>query len=279
MWAFLARIRAANGLALLVALEGYAAILLWSNQQPRDALGRWLERMDGSDAWLAPVAYPLLALILVLFGVVHVGGLRGADLGWRRTAAMQAAVATVLFWLFSQVALRFLGARDDGRLGGLDWTTLPSSYLVTSFLVHVLGSALAEETFFRGILLPQVYLRCARVVPRALALALAIVVSNALFLLSHVPVLWSQPTLDPGLAGQLLWIGGFGAILTVVFLVSRNVFLCVGLHALWNSRPAVFAVRWEDQEAIWYGLTAVLVVGWGVVEPLRRSSLREQLLR
>jgi membrane protease YdiL (CAAX protease family) len=128
-----------------------------------------------------------------------------------------------------------------------------------AYFSQLLGNALAEETLMRGILLPQVYIRLARVVSRGAALGGAVVLNLALAVVYHVPG-YSLNLAGGELIEGLWFVFQFNAFLLAVFLVTRNLFACVGLHALWNVRPMTLEVAWQLQDAAWWVCTALLVV-------------------
>jgi CAAX protease family protein len=281
MWVSLERVRPASGLAMFLALEAYLAVLLWSNREPTDAVGRFIARVDvatsgSTTGWFLPLVFPLVALGLVAYACLHLGGIRAVDFGWRRSAVVPALALTFLFWACGQALLRYLEARADREpTPDVFWQEARTSVLV-GLLVQLLGNALVEETFFRGLLLPQVFLRSARRMPRSVALAVATSTSVALFTISHVPRLVNERAFTE-LAEPLAVIALFGLLLSVVYLVTRNLFLCVGLHSLWNARPSLLEVPWERYEQIWYWLTAALVVVWWLGQRARSRSPKRPL--
>ena len=138
----------------------------------------------------------------------------------------------------------------------------------------VFGAAFLEETFFRGFLLPQVFLQASRVLQRGPALVAALLVSSSLFVLSHVPRLLVEGVTSGAMADELYWIFPWGLMLAVVFLVTRNLSLCVGLHSLWNARPTLIEVPWETAKVIWWILTTTLLLFWWLSRVYRAGQNR-----
>ncbi len=145
---------------------------------------------------------------------------------------------------------------------GWQWRGRDGSALA-SLLDQLIGTSFVEETFFRGFLLPQVFLRASRLWRKGLSLGVAFLISLALFVVSHVPRLLSEADLAGGsMTESLFWTVRFGSILTLTFLVTRNLFVCVGLHSLWNARPTLIEAPWQSIDRIWWALTFALLIGW-----------------
>lgn len=98
--------------------------------------------------------------------------------------------------------------------------------------------------------MPQVFLRVARTSPRSVALAVALLVALALFALSHVPRLLCEAELTGG-------------------DLTDALFLCIGLHSLWNARPMLIEAPWQQFELVWWALTTLLITGWWLGRPGR----------
>ncbi len=267
MYARFERVRPTSLRALCLACAAYAAVLVSLVCAYSGRLGETLDAWhESSNGWIAPhLVMPLLALAVVSPAVFGLGRLRAADVGWRPAAVASGAALTLLAWLAIQGAL-WLVVVLRGEEPAWDWRLRDYKLaILASVVVHLAGVGLLEETFFRGYLLPQVFLRVARARSRGVALVAAVAISLGLFVLSHVPRLVMEDKSALELGSALYWTVRFGAVLTLLYLVTGNVFACVGLHALWNAFPMLIEFPPESARHAWWAVTAGLVAaGWGV---------------
>ena len=99
----------------------------------------------------------------------------------------------------------------------------------------------------------------------ALLTIAAMIGSLIAFTLSHAPVLldghfetWAE------LFRALLWTIPFGLVLSITFLVTQNLFVSVGLHALWNSPTLIVPAKYQQIENVWWVLSVALIAGWWI---------------
>jgi CAAX protease family protein len=261
MRVFLERVRPASWPAMGMAITAYSTALFGSIALHSGAIGRAIDEMDrATNGWVtASLIYPMGALLLVSIAIFGMGRLRAQDVGWRARAIVPALVVTAAFWVGVQSCLWVQG---NGSTWNLRWRGEGGAVLA-AVIAQLLGNSLVEETFFRGLLLPQVFLRASRVLRPWLALVFAVSFSVALFVLSHLPLLLDEGYfLDAGIIAPLSWTLRFGLILTLAFLVTENLFICVGLHALWNARPTLIDAPWQTVDQAWWTMTTTLVIGW-----------------
>jgi membrane protease YdiL (CAAX protease family) len=262
--AFLGGQQRARGFALLLASGLYAVVLPVANLEPFGPIGGILHDIQWTTrGWIAPqIAFPWVALALTFVAIFGVGRLRATDVGWRVSAVWPALWITAIFWMSAQASLVLLAlfSREE-LIWSPSWWGRDDSVL-GSLLDQAIGNSLVEETFFRGFLLTQIYLQATRILPRRSALGLTLTASSCIFALSHVPRLWAEGCAESSIRDELLWIAPWGLALALTFVVTKNLFVCVGLHTLWNARPGLIEAPWERVKAVWWVLTAVLVTGW-----------------
>jgi membrane protease YdiL (CAAX protease family) len=262
---FLAGFPLARGWVIVLAAVCFGAVLISSHFTTRvtaaiDVL------FESTDGWIsAMLVYPALSLALMWIALGALGRLRARDVGWRGEGLLPALLATAFVWCGAQGSLLLLGL-EHGFSPDLTWSWRGRASVLGAFFSQLLGNALAEETLMRGILLPQVYLRLARVVSHGAALAGAVVLNLALAVGYHVPG-YSLNLAGGELLEGLWFVFWFSAFMAAVFLVTRNLFACVGLHALWNVRPTMFEVAWQLQDAAWWAWTALLLLAWALRRP------------
>lgn len=253
---------------LLVAPAAVVAVALL-------ALGPLLEPARGVARATAGLVQPtllfnLLTLVVVLGGVIVAWGrLRPRDVGLRGDRLAVGAVVTAGAWVFVQLA-SVAWDLAVGRRVLLDasWTDPGVTALLGVLIGQLLGNALAEETVWRGFLLPQLYQklrgargRAGRPVPAfdGRAFAAALLLSQAAFALMHLPV-----RLHGGLTGAALALDlgrtfALGLFFAALWIRTGNLFVAVGIHALGNyPTPLVQPAFPPDGGVLLYGL----LVAW-----------------
>jgi membrane protease YdiL (CAAX protease family) len=197
----------------------------------------------------------------VIFGL---GQLRFSDVGWRLADVVPSLLVTLAFWAAMQPALAIWGVATGGELQWNEvWTTSSGAgRIFGELLSQLLGNALLEEMVFRGFFLPQLYLKASARFRPATALVIAMLGSQLLFAFTHIPnrLFVNEWPVEEFFADQVaLFIKGmcFGA----VYIVSRNLFVCVGLHALWNQPVRLLSMPFSPGvEIVWLALTLILLL-------------------
>lgn len=181
----------------------------------------------------------LLNLILIV-GIIllGLGRLRTHDLGLRWRNLPRAVLLTLLIWLLTQGILALLAAAEGQPLALHPRWTDPGLTILFGILIgQLFGNALYEEIAFRGFLLPQLYFKI-NLRPRLL---IALLISQALFALMHIPnrllygATWAEAI--NGLPMLML----LGIIFALFYLVTGDIFLSIGVHALGNAATPLFA--------------------------------------
>lgn len=202
------------------------------------------------DVWLfgglinSTLAANLLLLAVVVVGLLFgLGRLRLGDVGlYRRqiaTALLGGLVVWTIFQLVALVMALMSGTMSINSLWRDEGSAAAAGYLVA----QLFGNSLYEEIVFRGFLFVQLLLHfSSRFSRRWVSLTSALVLSQAIFALSHVPnrLFVGEYTLSDTLYNQLpLFI--FGLLFAFVYLRTRNLLLVVVIHALGNEPTAIVA--------------------------------------
>jgi membrane protease YdiL (CAAX protease family) len=199
--------------------------------------------------------FPMLTLAVVTFVILRIGQLRAVEIGLRKSGLFPAAGALLFFWIGIQLLLFMI---MYGRHNSWSEFVAPNQVKAAlgPFVGQLIGNALLEETFFRGYLFRHLFLRLSRSLPAMLALISAGLVSLGLFVLSHVPRLVMH---TDALAGELLWTSSFGLALTLVYCSTGNIFVCIGIHAIYNANPTLVEASWQTVDCAWWTLTTILI--------------------
>ena len=180
---------------------------------------------------------------LVLAIILAIGGLRLYDVGLIRRNVLPAIVYTFLLWGAAQFIHLLAGLLTNGEImTNPDWTIYGAGFMIGLLLTQIFGNALFEEIAYRGFLFPQLYLRLTslREYPWK-RFALALVISQLAFALSHIPNRIYLGMTGGDIAVDLLMLVGWGVLYTLLYLRTDNLFLVVGVHALGNTPTTLFA--------------------------------------
>jgi membrane protease YdiL (CAAX protease family) len=230
--------------------------------------------IGGSWRWNLIIFAALL--IVVVVGVIFgLGRLKPGDVGIRRDKLREGVIVTLAIWSLMQL-VEIVG--DVATTGSISlaptwirngvWSTL--AWTAAMFL----GAALYEEIAYRGFLFPQLYLKI-RSTDRA-RFWIALLISQVVFAASHIPTHIALRNLS----GSALWTtvvlqGIVGAILVLLYLRTRNLWICIGIHGLFNA-PTPLVSDASGVEAF----LIILVIGWPWIarKPSHRGFARLESL-
>lgn len=203
-----------------------------------------------------------LLMILVLIGGVLVvwAKQRPHDLGLIWSGLPRALGLTVLVWVLAQGALALTASLNGYPIAiAPAWSQLGVTVVLGMLLGQVFGNALFEEISYRGFMLPQMYHKL-RVSPPWLRVLAALLVSQALFALIHVPS-WIASGQD--ILANVPRIVMLGVFFALFYVVTGDIFLSIGVHALGNRPTALVATPGVDPSLITLAVAAlVLLVLW-----------------
>lgn len=220
-----------------------------------------VQRATGALINLTFLNYLVLSIVIVgglLFGVAK---LKPREVGLRLPDLQLGIVVTVLVWITMQLVALVLNLTAFGRVS-IDQSWLvplgTTSMLGAILFGQLLGNALFEEVAFRGFLLPQCYFqsRSLQQHPR-IRVMVALLVSQLLFALYHIPARLSSGVSPIQLPLFLFPILLIGLLLAVVYLRTGNLFLAVGLHAMNDSPTVLFSSTFLSND--WLGSIIVLI--------------------
>ncbi len=201
----------------------------------------------------------LLGLALFALFVFGLGRLRPADVGleWRKLP--QALLVTGLLWLGMQVAALAISLVRGGVALDAVWVERGAGAVLGWLIGQLLGNALVEELLYRGLLLPQLFHKF-KIGNRRLRLVAAAAAMLALFVLSHIPNrIFMGYTVGEMLIDIPILLG-YGLLFTIIYLVTENLFVAVGVHALVNEPTLVTALPFPAQLILLVMVVVMLVV-------------------
>ncbi len=204
--------------------------------------------------------------VLVVLIIMRYGGLRLYDLGVIPRQIPVAILYTLGFWGLAQIIHLIAGLLYYGHVViSPDWDN--PQFMIGLILTQIVGNALFEEIAYRGFLFPQLFIRFAAMADRPWRrVALAILISQGLFALSHIPnriYLGMKPN---EIALDLLMLLGWGTLYTMIYLKTDNLFVVVGVHALGNTPTTLFAsapfLSGAGASILIYTLVIIVLFGW-----------------
>jgi membrane protease YdiL (CAAX protease family) len=183
------------------------------------------------DATLQANALNILLFCLIIFGW---GKLRPIDVGLEWGKLAQGLSLTALLWITAQAVILLINwINGDIHLDPI-WSERGASTVLGGLIAQLLGNAFFEEMQYRGFYLSQFYLKL-KTQNEGDRRIWSILAMLTLFILSHIPNrIFSGYTLaDIPMDFALLFI--WGLFFTATYLVSGNLFLAIGVHALMNK--------------------------------------------
>ena len=180
--------------------------------------------------------------LLVGWMILQRGRLRPYDVGLIPLHIPMGIIYTFGFWAMAQIVHLVFSLLTYGAVTlNPEWVS-NANMMIGLILAQVIGNALFEEIAYRGFLFPQIYLHLDGWRHRPWwRLGAAILISQGLFALSHIPNrLYLGMALDQ-IAPDLLLLLGWGFLYTIIYLRTDNLFLVVGVHALGNAPSTLFA--------------------------------------
>jgi len=209
----------------------------------------------------------LLAGAIVLVLVVY-GGLQAKDLGLVGRKLPVAFAVCLLTWVFVQIIEGLAGFAGAGSIQfDARWNT-EAPVLVGLLIGMLFGTALYEEVGYRGFLLVQFDMKMAHVTSnKYFRLALALLFSQALFMLVHIP--WKL--VNEGWTVNVFFDLIFsvflnGLIYGILYLRTENLFFVMGVHALGNAPTSLFVSSLGASN-----LVILFAIIWAVVWPKLRK--------
>lgn len=248
-----------GALALLALWVGVAALWFVSPLFPMQAL-RDLE--VATHGWLSVTLIASAGIGAVQLAIVFGPGRQAPrDVGWRRRTFAPALVGTLALWaLMHAGTLAWSFAQGTSLEQAPAWAR-GAGLALGPLLAQLFGTALVEETVFRGYLFPQFVLRLRALVSARAAWIAGLLASQALFALLHVPVLLYRGLDGGAIAGTLLMLLCVGLVFALVYAATGNLWLVVGAHALGNA-PTLLLAPQGPHPTLWLmaGLLSIAAV-------------------
>lgn len=211
----------------------------------------------------------ILLFSLIVFGW---GKLRPSDVGLEWGKVAQGLSLTALLWLATQgIVLLVNWINGDIHFDPM-WSGRGLTTVLGGLIAQLLGNAFFEEMQYRGFYLGQFYRKIKNPNERW-RLTWAILSMLGLFVLSHIPNrIFSGYTLaDIPLDFAFLFL--WGLFFAAIYIISGNLFLAIGVHAL-SNRPTLITEAPFPVQAVLFILTCILLA---VLWARKRTAVQTNL--
>jgi len=223
------------------------------------------ELHTGTGGLIEPNLVASLVPLLLVVGLVilALGRLKPKDVGWESSKLVPALLITLGLWVAAQMVLAAMGAASsEGRIALHEaWVRPGAGFVLGGVLGQVFGNALAGETVFRGFFFPQLYYKFGKRLGHASAVVVAALVSQVGFALLHIPNrLLVKGVVGPDLLVDQVKLVVAGLILLTIYIMTKNLLVAVGLHAIVNDPAPLIQASDGDVAAVWLSMVLLLVL-------------------
>ena len=183
------------------------------------------------------VVLSFLKLMFIVLGVIFwIGNFKPDHLGASSKNMKVGILSTVFTWSLMQLAFisySFIAKESITFFPVIDQHSI--LFHIGSFFLFAMTKALYDEAVYRGLFLPQLHLKIRRYINLSdrITLALAIVVSQTIYLIIQIPLIDLAQGSEFNLALALLSLFFLSILNALVYLRTKNLFIGVGIHALW----------------------------------------------
>ncbi len=216
-----------------------------------------------------------LGLIFIAYFLIIIrNNVSANDLGLIKSKIIPAIILIVAFWGILQLInlVVMLIAIQNLEINPI-WITYGLLPPLGSFIAQIFGNAFYEEMVFRAFLVPQFYFLFQKEEKSVkITLTQALLVSQAIFALIHVPIRLLGGIMGWDLVLSLLIVFGLGWLFALVYLRTKNIFIAMGIHALYNVPVSILNV---DSTITILILTALLLIFWPNITRLFQAKREE----
>jgi len=222
------------------------------------------------------LAYTILYLVIIGLLIIYLGKLKPKDLGFSTSKLWQGVLIVFVGWFIIQIAGVIYSLIMSGTLT-IDSYMVQSSakLIITKNVVQWFFNAPYEEFLFREFLLTQLYLQIKnRLIddPKSVkkSLTRSLIISQLIFSFMHIPnrILWVVSS-ESYTVKEIIWAAvnplQYGVLfilgLTFALLYHRtdNIFIVIGIHALFNEPNSLFFPKWIGSILI-YVLAIIIIL-------------------
>ncbi len=179
----------------------------------------------------------LLKIAFVCMGVIFwTGRFRSRHLGLEWSKFKTGILTTLFLWAMLQFAQAAYGLLFSSELGFQGtWQRTGSIQIIGGFFLYAIGKAFFDELTYRGLLLPQLHLKCRRYInlDDRITLGLAVVISQTIYLIIQLPLISMFASTGISSAMTLTSLFFLSILNSLIYLRTKNLYIIIGMHALW----------------------------------------------
>jgi membrane protease YdiL (CAAX protease family) len=211
-------------------------------------------------------------VIVFLFIIVKIPP---RDLGLRKDRLLPGFIGFLLFWFVVHMAGLGVNLFTGSSITFNDQITNNPADSLGALFGQLFGNALLEEIVFRGFLFVQVFLLCGKIKRHYLRVAAAILLSQTIFALMHIP-----NRIYSGYAGMEFVYDFFllvilGTVFCLLYWLTKNLFVVVGIHSLINVQLMLWHNNYTNAIVLSCVLAAVVLLI--LIAIIRRRSHRVEV--
>lgn len=254
------KIKKLSNVILLIILLLVTILPIFTNQLVRinyfQAISDATNHLITQNLILSSIGVVIYSIIIFGFGKLTL-----SDIWISKKKIKEAIIPVIMIWGIVQIIIlvytffttkEFVFVQDiSSRIGRI--------------LGQLFGNALLEEFIFRGVFFLQVYLIIRKYKTNKLAIIIAMISSQLLFALVHIPNRLLIKSFH-GLVPDLFLIFITGIIITLIYIRTNNLAFVIGGHALINSRINIIETTfpWQVATILIFILVAVF---WTKIKP------------
>jgi membrane protease YdiL (CAAX protease family) len=201
-------------------------------------------------------------LNVLLFSVIVFGWgkLRPSHVGLDWKKLRQGLLLTLLIWVIAQTVVLLINWVNGDIHLDPHWSERGVTVVLGALIAQLAGNAFFEEMEYRGFYLSQFYTHNRATVERE-RLAWAFFYMACLFALSHIPNRIFSGTIG-NFPMDFILLFMWGMFFATVYLISDNLFLAMGVHALMNQPTMITEAPFSAGILVaTLGLIIILIMG------------------
>ncbi len=258
---------------VIYAIQVCLLIFLVYPKQWLSFLPMWTKGVLNQN-WLVCV----VSIGVYIYGLVILRGHQSwKQIGLDPQQIKQGAIVLGILWMILNV---FFLLWNFIRHGAIVWAY--NSYeagiplLLGNFIAQITGVGIIEEVMFRGYLWPQVYKKFNAKYPtrKKLTVTISMFLINIIFALFHIPVRITQGYLGWHLILNLALIVGIGVSVSFIYLLTENLWIAIGFHALNNFSLWIWTPSGSTDTArffLWVFM-AIIVILWPKISQILKKG-------
>jgi membrane protease YdiL (CAAX protease family) len=202
----------------------------------------------------------VLEVIIIYFVLIRLSRYKPLELGLNKSKIKNGIILTIALFMLLQVYGALYSYFSSGKLS-VNEMMKESTQVSGYYLAMVFGVALFEEVIFRGFLIPQVFVRLKSGKDESRRMFLALIISQVLFSVIHIPIRLSNGVNFSALIVSLAAIFVLGIVFALLYMFTDNLFIAIGVHAVWDASQNNLATFHSSQYAfVVVGLFAFILM-------------------